>query len=61
MSFFLLSAPLGVIVGYVMTAVLVNESTWQWSFYVMAINMLILSFSMMFYSDKYINFDIMLK
>jgi len=27
----------------------------------MSINMLILSFGMMFYSDKYINFDIMLK
>jgi hypothetical protein len=61
MSFFLLSGPLGVIVGYVMTAVLINESTWKWSFYIMSINMLVLSFGMMFYSNKYINFDIMLK
>lgn len=61
MSFFILSTPLGVIVGYILTAVIINETTWQWSFYIMSMNMLLLAIGMMFYSKNYINYDLMLK
>jgi len=61
MSFFILSTPLGVIVGYILTAVVVSELTWQWAFYIMAIYMLLLALAMMCFSKHYINYDLMLK
>lgn len=60
MSFYILSTPLGVIVGYILTAVVINESTWQWSFYIMSMNMLALAIGMMCFSKHYINYDLML-
>ena len=61
MSFFILSTPLGVIVGYILTAVVINEATWQWSFYIMSMNMLLLTLGMACFSKHYINYDLMLK
>lgn len=61
MSFFILSTPLGVIVGYILTAVVVNVATWQWAFYIMSMNMLLLAVAMMCSSKHYINYDLMLK
>ena len=61
MSFFLLSSPLGVISGYAMTAVLINYYSWEMSFYIMATNMLALSFGMAIFPDMYINIDEMIK
>ena len=59
MSFFILSTPLGVIIGYILTAVVINESTWQWSFYIMSMNMVLLSIGMMLFSENYIDYDLM--
>jgi MFS family permease len=61
MSFFILSTPLGVIIGYIITAVVISDATWQWAFYVMSGNMLLLTFAMFFFSKHYINYDLMLK
>jgi hypothetical protein len=61
MSFFILSTPLGVIAGYILTAVVINALTWQWAFYIMSINMLLLALAMMCYSKHYINYNLMIK
>jgi MFS family permease len=61
MSFFILSTPLGVIVGYILTAVVISEGSWQWAFYVMSVNMLLLTCAMACFSKNYINYDLMLK
>jgi len=61
MSFFLLSSPLGVITGYAMTAVTIHYFSWEMSFYIMALNMLALSFGMAIFDDRYINIDVMIK
>ena len=61
MSFFILSTPLGVIVGYILTAVVISEATWQWAFYVMSVNMLLLTCAMICFNKNYINYDLMLK
>ena len=61
MSFFILSTPLGVIVGYILTAVVISEGSWQWAFYVMSVNMLLLTCAMACCSKDYINYDLMLK
>lgn len=61
MSFFILSTPLGVIVGYIITAVVLNRSEWQWAFFIMAINMLFVSIVMANFNVNYINYDLMIK
>jgi len=61
MSFFILSTPLGVIIGYIITAVVLNNSEWQWAFFIMAFNMLIVSIVMANFNVNYVNYDLMTK
>jgi MFS family permease len=61
MSFFLLSSPLGVIVGYSMTAVTIQYFSWEMSFYIMAINMGALTIVMSIFDNQYIDIDEMIK
>ena len=61
MSYFILSTPLGVIIGYILTAFVNNHASWEWAFYIMALNMLGVAIGMMCFSVHYINYDMMLK
>ena len=61
MSFFILSTPLGVIIGYILTAVVINQSTWQVAFYIMSLNMLMVGIGMAYVDVNYVNYDLMIK
>ena len=61
MSFFLLSSPLGVIIGYVLTSLCTTYGSWELSFYIQTFNMLMITCVMYFYDEKYINIDDIIK
>ena len=62
MSFFILSTPLGVIFGYIITAIVLNsECGWQWAFYIMAVNMMGVAVVMANFNINYVNYDLMIK
>ena len=61
MSFFLLSSPLGVIIGYVLTSLCTTYASWELSFYIQTFNMLMITCVMYFYDEKYINIDDIIK
>jgi sugar phosphate permease len=61
MSYFILSTPLGVIIGYILTAFVNNHASWEWAFYIMSFNMLVVAIGMMSFNKHYINYDMMLK
>lgn len=57
LSLLLLAPPLGVVTGYILTAVYIAHLSWQWAFYTQAVIAIVpISFAILMIKGKY--FDI---
>jgi len=57
LSLLLLAAPIGVVIGYSLTAIMIENLTWHWIFYLQTVIMVPVIFAFMFTDNKYFLID----
>ncbi len=55
LSMLLLAPPLGVVAGYLLSAVMIAHATWKWSFYIQSVISAVIPIIIMGIKSKYMD------